>query len=190
MPTYIQKSTTSDLTPSLPNTASFINEMSTGTGTDTFVTVSGMTGVTESAMFITPSSVPNNDAWEDGGTYTVEIEVDTTSSDITVDARIVKLSSTGTIIEGGSFTGSPLTLSGSGSLSPIAPTWSGSEACGNRLAIELTIVYSPAHGSATADIGLGTVANEVITANLTEDSAGCTASAVAIPLIINSSAMI
>lgn len=174
MPTYIQKTDASDLTPTWANTSVFDNEMSTGTGTDTFIAISEMPG-TFSASFITPTGVPNNDSWEDGGTYTVEIEVDTTSSDITMDARVVKLSSTGTIIEGGSFTGSPLTLSGSGSLSPVAPTWSGSEACGNRLAIEFEIIFSPAHGSASADIGVGTVANEVITANITEDSAGCTA---------------
>lgn len=187
MVNYIQKVTASDLSPAWPNTTLFDNEMSVGVGTDTFVALSGMSGVVESASFITPAGVPNNDSWEDGGTQTVEIEVDTASADIDVRVRIVRLNSAGVIQESGAFTGTQ-TLAATRTFSPVAPTWSG-EACGDRIAIELEIAYNPAHGSAAADIGLGTAANEVIT-DITEDSAGCAAAPLhRTPLTINSSAM-
>lgn len=187
MVNYIEKVTASDLSPAWPNTTLFDNVMSVGVGTDTFVTLSGMGGVVESASFITPAGVPNSDAWEDGGTQTVEIEVDTASADIDVRVRIVRLNSAGVIQESGSFTGIQ-TLAATRTFSPVAPTWTGPELCEDRIAIELEISYNAAHGSATADIGLGTVANEVIT-DITEDSAGCTATAaLSYPLTINAAA--
>lgn len=186
MPTYVEKITASDLSPSWPNTTLFDLEMSVGTGADTSTPLSGMSGAVESASFISLAGVPNNDSWEDGGTQTVEIEVDTQTADIDIRVRIVRLSSTGTILQTGSFTAPQDLNAATRTFSPVAPTWSG-ESCDDRIAVELEISYNPPHGSATSDIGLGTVANEVIT-DITEDSAGCTAvSGFFTPLTINAS---
>jgi hypothetical protein len=65
MPTYVQKSTNSDLSPF----SAFNKELSAGTGTDASVTVSGIDpGSPVTGGFISPAGVPNSDQWEDSGT--------------------------------------------------------------------------------------------------------------------------
>lgn len=172
MPTYIEKTTDSDLTPSWPQTTSFDKEISVGTGTDTFVSVTMMAGQFRSGAFITPAGVPNNDAFEDTGAQTVEIEIDTQTANIQARCRVVMLGSTGTILESGGFTGFQTLGAASRSFSPVSPAWSATESCANRLAIEFEFENTAGHGSESADIGLGTASNEIIT-DISENSGSC-----------------
>lgn len=172
MPTYVEKDISSDLSPAWANTLLFADiEMSAGAGIDGSRGASIPSTETRSFGIILISGLPNNDAWEDGGTQTVEIEVDAGHMNLTMRCRIVKLSATGTIIESGAFTGTQ-TAQASRVFSPVAPTWSGAEACGNRLAIEFEVVNTDSMTARTLTVGLGTINNEVIT-TITENSSGC-----------------
>jgi len=177
MPTYVEKDITSDLAPAWANTllASDV-EMSTGAGVDGSRGASIPSLATRSFGIILILGLPNNDAWEDSGVQTVEIEVDSGAMDITGRCRIVKLSSTGVIIESGAFTGTQA-MNASRVFSPVAPVWAGAEACDNRLAIEFEFVNTNTMMALSLTLGLGTLLNEVIT-TITENSAGC---AVAVP---------
>lgn len=170
MPTYIQKSTTSDLSLGGDGT----NEISSGTGTDTLLNIDpANAGGTITWYFVTPADVPNSDQWEDSGGHTVEIEIDTGDGDITCQVRIGRCDSSGTILEvAASFTATQA-MDASRTFSPTAPAWNdGEEACGNRYFIEMLFTNNAGHGNHSIDIGLGTAANEVIT-DILEDAGGC-----------------
>lgn len=172
MPTYVEKDISSDLSPVWANTLLFADiEMSGGAGVDSSRGASIPSTATRSFGIILISGLPNNDAWEDGGTQTVEIEIDVGHMNIDMRCRIVKLDSAGVIIESGAFT-SFQTAQASRVFSPVAPTWAGAEACDNRLAIEFEVVNTDTMTARTLTIGLGTVANEVIT-TITENSPAC-----------------
>jgi len=168
---YIQKSTTSDLSLGGAGT----NEISTGTGTDTNLNVDpANNGGTITRFFVTAAGVPNSDAWEDAGSQTVEIEIDTGDGDITGEVRVGRCDSSGTILQTGNFT-STQAMDASRTFSPSAPTWTGGEeACGNRYFAEMLFTNNASHGNHSIDIGLGTIANEVIT-DITENTGGCSA---------------
>ncbi len=171
MPTYVEQTDNSDLSPSWPNTTAFDKEMSSGAGGDGSVVVSLLSSETKSGGFITPAGVPNSDGWESGGTWTVEIEVDVGNHQITARARCVRLSSTGTILQSGAFTGAQV-LSATVTFSPVAPTWTGGEEdCANRLAIEVEFIENQVMANSVT-IGLGTTANEVIT-DVDENQGAC-----------------
>lgn len=172
MPTYIQKSTVSDL--SLGGTAT--REISAGTGTDTsFNSAPANGGGTETHFFVTVPGKPNSDSWESGGTQTVEIEIDSGNSSFTAQVRVGRCNSSGTILQTGSFTATQA-LDVTRTFSPVAPTWTGGqEACGNRYFAEILITNNNSHGSNSVDIGLGTAANEVIT-DITENNGTCSVS--------------
>ena len=180
MPTYIEKSTTSDL--SLGGTAT--REISAGTGTDTSFNVAPANGGGQlTHFFVTVSGKPNSDAWEDSGTQTVEVEIDSGDADIDCQARVGRCDSSGTILETGSFTAVQV-MDVSRSFSPVAPAWNNAEeACGNRYFAELLFTNNAAHGSHSVDVGVGTAADEVTT-DITEDNGGCGGS-LSIPVAIN-----
>ena len=101
MPTYVQKDTDSDLSPF----GAFNKELSAGTGSDAAVTVSGINpGSPTTGGFITPAGVPNSDLWEDSGTWTVEVEVDTGNMQLDCRVRCVRLNSGGTVLQSGAYT--------------------------------------------------------------------------------------
>ena len=169
MPTYIQKTTASDL--SLAG-ATATREMSSGTGADTsFNSAPANAGGQETHFFVTVPNKPNNDDWEDGGTQTVEIEIDTGDAEMTADVRVGRVNAAGTIIQVGSFVGTQA-LDIARTFSPVAPTWEAEEDCGNRLFVEVLITNNAAHGSHAVDIGLGTALNEVVT-DVTEEASAC-----------------
>lgn len=175
MPTYIQKTDNSDLAPSWPNTTAFDKVLSTGTGTDSTVTVSLTSSQTKSGGFITPAGVPNSDQWEDGGTWTVELEVTTGNHQITGNCRVIRLDSSGNIIQSGALIGTQ-NLDTTRTFSPVAPTWEAEEACGNRLAIEVVFVEGQNMANSVT-LGNGTVLSEVVT-DVVENAGGCAAAAV------------
>jgi len=174
MVTYVQKDINSDISPSWPNTTEFDLEMSAGLGIDSSIQFTIAASTVISASFITLANKPNNGAFQDGGTQTVEIEVQTAAMNIRMRCRMVKLDSSGTIIGvKGAFTGFQ-TLQADRTFSPVSPTWTGTEACTHRLAVELELENVDTMMSSTAAIGLGTAINEVIT-DITENSGGCSA---------------
>lgn len=172
MPTYVAKDINSDLNPALTNTLLYAaRELSAGAGIDGSMSNAVPNSSLRSFALFIINGLPNNDAWEDGGTQTVELEVDSGNMNLRARCRINKHSSTGTLIENGVFT-SFQTLNASRIFSPVAPTWAGAEACDNRLAIEFEVENIDTMMALTLTIGLGTLANEVIT-TITENFAGC-----------------
>jgi len=160
MPTYIQKTTAAHVSPFADGN----RVLSTGTGTDTFFNVAPANGGgTETHGFITPAEIPNSFAWANGGTQTFEIEVDTADSDLDAQVRIVRLDSTGTVLQSGAFTGAQ-DMGVTRSFSPVAPTWTaGEHNCNNLIAFEILFTNNAAHGNHEIDVGLGTTANEAVT---------------------------
>lgn len=137
--TFYANSTDSDLTPSWAYTTSFNKELSLipqgSSATVKSITISASGFM--SGGYITPLGQPNSNPWEDGGTWTLEYKVSTASMYIRSRVRAVALNNTGTILQSGTFssysTMSPVELK---SFSITAPTWTFSESCDNRLAIE------------------------------------------------------
>ncbi len=172
MTTRIQKTTASDLTLA-GGTASRVQ--SAGAGVDTsFNSAPANGGGQETHFFITNAGIPNNDAWEDSGVWTVEVEIDNGNASFTCDVRVGRCADDGTILQVGAFIGTQA-MDVTRSFSPVAPVWTnGEEACGNRQFVELLITNNNAHGANTIDIGLGTVANEIVD-DLSVDTAGCAA---------------
>lgn len=164
MPTYIQKIDDSDLSVF----AEFNKVLSSGTGSDSGITInlSGSEEVT--GGFITPSGVPNSNQWESSGTWTVEIEVDSgPAMGVGGSVRIVRLDSLGNILQAGSYTaGQGLNIDRI--FNPVAPVWNEEdEDPDNRIAIEFRVTNNTASPQ-TVIIGVGTTNNEVIT-DITED---------------------
>ena len=177
MPTYIQKTTNSGLSPF----TKFNKEMSAGTGTDTTLVVSLSGNETVSGGFITVADKPNSDAWEDGGTWTVELQLDVGNHQITARCRCVRLDSAGNIEETGSYTGTQ-TMDADRSFSPVAPTWETSgdaNVCSDQIAIEIEFINGQSMANSIT-LGLGTIANEVIT-DITEDGGTCGGGTVVTP---------
>lgn len=174
MTTRIQKTDASDLTLA-GGTATRVQ--SAGAGVDTsFNSAPANGGGQETHFFVTNAGIPNNDAWEDGGTWTVEVEIDSGNASFTCDVRVGRCDSAGNILQVGSFIGTQA-MDVTRTFSPVAPTWTnGEEACGNRQFVELLITNNNAHGANSIDIGVGTAANEIID-DLSVDTAGCAAAA-------------
>lgn len=188
MVTYVQTADDSDLTPSWGNTSIFDKDMVEGASGGGNFTVSVPASTTRSAAWITQANEPNNDTWENGGTQTVEIDLNMGDADVTGRCRIVRLDSSGTVLQSGVFTGTQV-MDVSRTFSPVAPTWTGGEeACDNRLAIEFEFVES-AGMNASLKFNIRVTTAEIIT-SITKDTSGCAAVASALqPLIVNQPAM-
>jgi len=173
MTTYVETADASDLAPSWANTSVFDNDMIEGaSGGGNFSAVIPA-GATRSASFITVAGVPNNDDWTpDSTTQTVEIDLMMGDADITGDCRIVRLSSTGTILQSGSFVGTQV-MDVSRTFSPVSPVWT-SGACGDRIAIEFVFVETGGSMSGTMQFNIRVTTAEVI-ADIPEDVAACVA---------------
>lgn len=180
MVTYVQRDSNSDLTPSWSNTSVFDKEMIEGTGGGSSFTFVMDSLATRSAAFISIANKPNNDAMQDGGTQTVELEAIAGGMNITARCRIVRLDAAGNIEESGAFTGTQ-TLQADRTFSPVSPTWGSAgdaELCTDRLAIEWEFVSLDTMMGITAEIGTGAVENEVIL-DITEDGGTCGGAAAA-----------
>lgn len=131
----------------------------------------------KSSGFITDVGIPNSDSWEDGSTTTIDFDITDSNMDIRIRCRSVMLNSSGTVLQSGSW-GSFLTVSSTGaqSISCTDPTWSATEACANRFAVEvhsenldtmMTQEYSVNWNQPTTNFTTG----------ITEDGGTCTAPA-------------
>ena len=177
MPAKTAHDVSSDLSPAWANTLFFNVELpATGTASGNRAT-NFAAGQVKSAAYITPAGVPNNDAWEDGGTEIAELDITTGNMDLRARCRVVKLSSTGVIIESGNFTGFQTLNVSTRSFSPVSPTWAGSEDCDNRYAIEWEFESTNTMGMVLSlTITLNTTDSEVFT-TISENSAGCVVAA-------------
>ncbi len=139
-------------------------------------------GVTDEGLgFITLSGVPNSDAWEDGGTNTISFQNNGDNTTCNLSIRIISINSSGTILQTGSY-GSPVTMGTSGSnntVSCTSPTWSHTEACGNRLCIQLKFVDTRSHGSLQSYLmRTGQLSYySTLSSSVSEDAGTCTAAA-------------
>lgn len=173
MVTYIESDSNSDLSPSWANTTYFDLEMfDDGGETGGIFTGSIPASSLRSASFITVAGNPNNDNWEDGGTQTAELNISKGSMNLRGRCRIVRLSSTGTILQSGSFTGFQTLDTGAQlTFSPVAPTFTAG-ACGDRIAIEFEFENTDSMMAQDLDINLGNTTTEVIT-DISKNSGGC-----------------
>ena len=171
MATYIYTGDDSDLAPSWANTTLFDYDMFTGAtgGGSSNDSIPGSS--TRSASFITLVDVPNSDAWESGGTQTIRLDVSMGDADFTGKCRVVRLSSTGTILQSGAFTGTQV-INADRTFTPVAPTWTGGEeACGNRYAIEWEFVNADSMAHALK-LNIRVTTADIVT-DITEDGGTC-----------------
>ena len=176
MPTYIVKPTASNVSPSWPNTTQFDAEMSAGTGGTGGNAISLTSSQIKSGSYITVPDKPNNGAFEDGGTQTVEAVLSTASMNIRARCRMVKIDVSGNIIGvKGAFTAFQ-TFQANRIFSPVSPTWTGTEACTHRLVVEWEFENLDTMMTQSATLATGTVTEEIIT-DISENSGGCSAPA-------------
>lgn len=187
MVTYVQTADNSDITPTWPNTSLWDKDMVEGaTGNGNFsISVPGSSS--RSGSWITIANKPNNDDWSpDSTSQTVEIDLMMGDADVDGKCRIVRLSSTGTIIEFGVFT-APQVMDISRTFSPVSPVWTVG-ACSDRIAIEFDFINN-ASMSATIQFNIRTTTAEIII-DIPEEVGACAAVAAFHPLILNPSVMI
>lgn len=163
--TYVQKDIASDI-----DLGGVFNlEISEGIGVDGSVVVTTRpVGGAVLGHFISVAGVPNSDDWENGGTWTVEIEVDVGNMDMTLAIAVARftLGPPASIPQTGVFTAFQ-NLQMSRTFNPVAPVWSlDPDDCEFRLG--LTLAFASVLLLQSVTIGLGTIANEV-TADITED---------------------
>lgn len=164
----------SDVNSDLSPFAEF-SKRATASESDGSITVSIGGSATLIGGWIVESGKPNSDIWEDGGTWTLEIETDTGNMFVDGRARCVRLDSAGNVLQVGAYT-SAQDLGPDRTFSPVAPTWTnGEEACGNRLAIEFEMVETGGMPR-TLVFGTGTVASE-LAEDITEDAGSCAGAA-------------
>ena len=175
MTSRIEKIDASDLTLA-GGTAT--REQSAGAGTDTNYSVAPANGGgQETHFFVTDAGVPNNDSWENGGTWSVGVEIDSGNALFTCDVRVGRCDASGNILQVGSFIGTQA-MDVTRVFSPVAPTWTGGEeACGNRQFVELLFTNNNAHGSNTISVGVGSGLGNNVVDDLSVNTAGCMAGA-------------
>jgi len=183
MPTYYVTSTSSDLSPSWtnPNADYELETSSPGFSGGTLVSLSGSS--TGSGSFITKAGDPNSDSWEDGGSWSFDIEF-SSNKNLSVECRAVMLDSSGTILQSGSFT-SPQTITTSSiySFTITAPTWTATEACGNRIAIEFRVTNS-AMSSQNLVFFQQDSGSSFLTTDITKDNGTCGTGSTFVPKTI------
>jgi hypothetical protein len=114
-------------------------------------------GTSSFSMTFSPSETQNhgwvfeapyyNAAWDDGVTITLRYDAGgLTDSNIRARARVVSLDSSDTILQSGTFTGWQ-TTEVDRTFSITAPTWTHTEDCTNRVAVEMEFNNIADHGS-------------------------------------------
>lgn len=137
--------------------------MSVGSGVDTAFLVSGVTLADSQTLgFITTSGVPNSNAWESNGIWTVELMPQIGNSKIRAQVRCVRLDQSGVILQSGIFTSTQIMNMGR-IFTPISPAWNeNDEDVNNRLAVEVLFTTLQVMEQSIT-VRVGTTDNEVIT---------------------------
>lgn len=141
-------------------------------------TVSDSGATTYNFYFATTSSLPNNDSWEDGGYSPVNIILQATNfaaNTATCRGRFISVNSSGTTLQTGSYgpiVTYQLSINMYGALSVPNPTWTHTEACGNRLVLELEITCTTSSTTTSIIMSDGSVGS-FIYSPLSKDSGSC-----------------
>ena len=181
MANYFHSNTNSNIAPSWPNTTAYDKEAigaSPASGQVSFTLDEADVGPDQiqTGSAITIVDKPNSDAWENGGTVSLDLDCSVGNMDTRARIRAVMLSSTGIIRQQGSFGSYVTTDAGQKTLTCTAPTWTETEVCGDRFAIEVEHENLNTHGnkSITLDLGeFGGAGNNDIITTVTEDQGSC-----------------
>jgi hypothetical protein len=178
---YSNNSDTSDLNPTWPNTTTTnwaINKTQGGQSNSEVISLTN--SQTKSGSYITDAGLPNSDAWETTGSWTVKMETGTGGHNMNIRGRVrcVRLNSSGSILQSGTFT-SYQTFGNSATIYTFTPgnvAWTaGEEDCTNRLAIETEYNNTDTmNQSVTINHYLFSVAT--VATNITENNGTCTVS--------------
>lgn len=181
MANYIHDSVNAHVTPSWPNTTAYDKQMITSgpTGAQVSFTLDeadvGPDQI-QTGSAITAAGRPNSDAWENAGTWSLDLEVNVGNMNTRARIRAVMLTSTGTIREQGTFGSFVTTDAGSMNLTCTAPTWAPTEVCSDLAAIEVEHENTDTHSSRSLTLDLGENAgaglNDAVT-SVTEDQGTC-----------------
>lgn len=173
MPTYIEKATISDiaiaggqatrvLTPGADTASTFNVSIASG-------------GANENYNWVTNQGQINSDAWESGGSFTVELRT-SGGSNCRARVRVGRVNSDGTSLQLGAFTAFQTIGAGAATrtFSPAAPTWtSADEKCGNRLYVQIQFGERlSGGGGANCTVEVGTTNSEVVS-TITENNGNC-----------------
>jgi hypothetical protein len=101
--------------------------------------------VNESYMWITQPNVPSNTSWPTSGALSFQLRFDSGSTDVDMRCRVLRLNSSGTAQDTGSYTSwqtySGITLT----FSPSWPTW-GTQSATDRFAVQFEFDNTSTHG--------------------------------------------
>ena len=161
-----------------PSSDVFINgeaglELSQFLGTSESVLVTVSSGGAQNIHFVTPQGTPSSDAWESGGSMTMEVNITAVTGNLRARCRVRRIDSNGSVLQNGVFNAfQNLTAPGMFNFTMTVPTWTtAEEACGNRILVTLSF-DNTAGGGGTATMELGT-ANAEVNSPITENSANC-----------------
>ncbi len=183
---YFVTEDASDLSPSWDNTTIFDNEIRDTNPIDQVsITIDLAASALGSGSVISQAGVPNSDDWEDGGTWTIETIIiggGNPNNNLRMRVRAVRLTSSGGIDQSGSFTSFQTFTGGIHNFSPVAPTWSTSEACSHRFAIEFEFENIDTMMSQDSDLVIQRAIDVLdLTNDITIDTAGCTGGVTFVP---------
>lgn len=176
MPTYIFKDTNSDVSPFADGNR---NMAKAASGFASIIIDPGNLG-SETHGWITLANIPNSDAWENTD-HSVSINFSVTNMNVDIDVRLVRLSAAGSILESGPFDGVQ-SAAANRVFTPSAPgggwgTSGGALACDQRLAVELLIVSTSAHGGSNISIQVNDTGDSGDVSPITENAGTCSAPA-------------
>lgn len=105
--------------------------------------------------WITESGVPNSDMWEDGGTWTVVLNVSAGNFALRGKCRAVRVSSSGTVLQTGNWNTQKILTAGTKTYTVVNPSWNNAEEdVDNRLAVEFEFSNNDEFMQQTLTIGL------------------------------------
>lgn len=173
MPTYIQKAGRSDAT-GAGGQASRILEPGTETASTFNVSIASG-GANENYFWVTPQGQINSDAWESGGSITIELRT-SGGSNCRARARVARMNRNGTIIQNGTLTAFQTigAAAATRTFTATVPTWtSAEEDCGNRLVVQIQFGETlSGGGGANCTVEVGTTNSEVVS-TITENNGNC-----------------
>jgi hypothetical protein len=175
MPTYVEKADTSDIfvADSIANGSKLLSPGVAPSTTTITVTVAAGGGAAQNFNFVTPQGQINSDAWESGGSMTVEVRTGTVNL-LRARVRVRRVNALGTVLQNGTLTAFQLlTNNTTHTFSPTVPTWTaGQEACGNRLVIQIQFDEAIANNGGSCEFVIGGANSEVVS-TITENNGNC-----------------
>lgn len=125
--------------------------------------------------FLTPEGTPSSDNWEDGGTFTCEWSLSTTSVQLRTRVRVGRVdTNTSTIVQLGAFTAFKTHAASTVlTFTPTVPTWTDAEeSCRNRIIVQYQINNTNPMNNRNFTVQFGSTDAEVIS-TITEVNGTC-----------------